>query len=56
MVPIYEGVYIFKDKEDEYTPLPILPSGSHVITLTESDIVTLFHEGIEVDDDNDPAT
>ena len=55
MVPPEEGVDRFRDKENEGTPLPILPSGSRGITVTESDISTLHHEGISVNDDNNPA-
>ena len=49
------GVCRFRDEEEKETPLPILPSGSRGITVTESDITTLRHEGIAVDDDNSPA-
>ena len=54
MVPPDEGVDRFRDKEDEDTPLLILPSGSCGITVMEADIFTLCHEGIEIDDDTDP--
>ena len=50
-----ERVYRFRYKEDKETPLPILPSGSHGITATEAYIVTLRHEGIEVNDNKNPA-
>ena len=43
------------DKEDEETPLPIIPSGSRGITVTKAYIAMLRCEGIAVDDDNDPA-
>ena len=42
---------MFRYKEDEETPLPILPSGSRGITVTEADISTLRREGIAVYDD-----
>ena len=45
----------FRDKEDEETPLPILPSGSRGITVMEADITTLRLEVISVHDDNDPG-
>ena len=41
VVPPEEGVDRFRDKENEEIPLPILPSGSSVITVTEADISTL---------------
>ena len=55
VVPPEEGVDRFRDKEGEETPLPILPSGSRGITMTESDIATLRGEGIAVGDNNNPA-
>ena len=55
MVPPEEGADRFRDKEDEENPLPILPPGSHEITVTEDDIDTLRWEGISVDNNNDPA-
>ena len=55
MVPPEEGVYRFRYKEDEETPLPILPSGSRGITVMEGDISTLRCEGMVVDDDKKPA-
>ena len=54
MVPPAEGVDRFRDKEDEETSLPILPSGSRGITVTETDIATLLRERLSVDDDNVP--
>ena len=54
-VPPAEGVDIFKDKEDEDTPLSILPSGSCGITVTEADIAMIRYEGISVTGDNYPA-
>ena len=55
MAPQEEGVESFIDKEDKYTPLPILPSGSCGITVTEADIATLRREVISFNDDNDPS-
>ena len=55
MVPPEVGVDTFRDKEDEENPLPIFPSGSHGITVTEADMSTLRREGIAFDDNNDPA-
>ena len=55
VVPPKEGLDRFRDKEEEETPLPNLPSGSRGITVTEADITTLHREGIEVDDKNEPA-
>ena len=55
VVPPEEGVYRFRYKEDEETPLPIIPSGSCGITVTKADIDTLCCEGIAVNNDNDPA-
>ena len=52
VVPQEEGVDRFIDKEDEDTPLTILPSDSRGITVTEADISTLRREGIAVDDNN----
>ena len=46
---------MFRDKEDEDNPLPILHSGSCGITVTETDIDTLHCDGIAVDYDNEPA-
>ena len=54
MVPPEEGKYRLRDNDDEETSLPILPSGSCGITLTESDIATLHREGITFDGNNDP--
>ena len=54
MVPSEEGVDRFRDKEYEETPLPILPSGSRRITLTEDGIATLRCEGIVVENNNEP--
>ena len=45
----------FRDKEDEETPLSILPSGSRGVTVNEDDIATFHCEGIVVDNDNDTA-
>ena len=55
VVPPEEGVDRFRDKEDEDAPLPILPSGSCGITMTEADIATICLEGISVDEDKNPA-
>ena len=55
MVPPEEGVYRFRYKEDEETPLPILPSVSRGITVTEADFFTLYCEGIAVDENNKTA-
>ena len=55
VVPQEEGVDRFKDKEDEDTPLSILPSGSCGITVTEADIAMIRYEGISVTGDNYPA-
>ena len=55
MVPPEEGIERFRDKEDEETPPPILPSASRGITLTEAEISTLRREGIAVDNDNNPT-
>ena len=55
VVPPEEGVDKFRYKEEEETPLHILPSGSRGITVTEADIATLRREGmISVDDNNNP--
>ena len=54
MVPPEEGIDRFRDKEYKETPLPILPSGSRGITVTEAGITTLRCEGIAVDDNNKP--
>ena len=48
--PPEEGVDRFRKKEDEETPLPILPSGSHGITATGAYIFTLSRKVIAVDD------
>ena len=55
MVPPEEGVDRFIDKWDKETPVPILPSGSFGITVTEANITTIRREGIAVNDNNDPA-
>ena len=55
MVPPEEGVDRFRDKEDEETPLPSLPSVSRGITVTEADIAIICSEGIAVNDNNKPA-
>ena len=55
MEPPEEGVDRFRDKEYKDTPLTILPSGNHGITVAESNIATLRYEGISVNDDNNPA-
>ena len=55
MVPTEELVCTFRDEEDEEHALPILPSGSCGITVAESDITTLRHKGIAVDDNNSHA-
>ena len=52
VVPPEERIDRFRDKEDEETPLSILPSGSHGITVTEADIATLCCEGVAVGDGN----
>ena len=46
VVPPEEGIDRVRDKEDKETPLPILPSVSHRITVTEADISTLRCEVI----------
>ena len=53
--PPEEGVDRFSDKEDEYTPLSILHSGSCRITVAEADISMLHHEVISGTGKNDPA-
>ena len=53
-VPLEDGVDRFREKEDEETPLPILNSGSRIVTFTKDDIVALRLEDIMVEDDNDP--
>ena len=53
-LPLEDGVERFRYKEGKDTPLPILPSGSRGVTVTKYDIATLRHEGIVVEDDNDP--
>ena len=53
--PLEEGVDRFRDKEDEETPLKILTSGSHGITVMEADIATLCIGGISVNNNNEPA-
>ena len=45
VLPPEEGVDRFREKEDGNTPLPILPSGSCGITVTEADISMLRREG-----------
>ena len=55
VVPPEEAVDRFIDDKDECIPLPILPSGSRGITVTEADITTLFREGVAVNDNNNPA-
>ena len=55
MVPPEEGLDKFRDKEDEETPLPILPSCIHGITATEADIDTLRCDWIGVNKDKKPA-
>ena len=55
VVPPEEGVEMFRYKEDEETPLPILLSYSRGITVTKADITTLCCDGIEFDDKNYPA-
>ena len=54
-VPPEDRVDLFRDKEEEDTPLHILTSGIIDVTVTKDDIATLLHEGIVVDDNNDPA-
>ena len=54
MVPPDEGVYRFRYKEDEDTALPILPSVSCGITVTEADIAIILQEGTAVNDNTDP--
>ena len=53
VVPPEQGVDRFRDKEEEETPLTIIPSGSHYITVKEYCIATLRCKGIEVDECND---
>ena len=48
VVPPEKRVYIFRDKEDEETPLPILTSGIHGIAVMEDEIAMLHFEGTEV--------
>ena len=55
VVPHEEGVDRFRDKEEEETPLNIIPSGSNEITVKEYCIVTLRCEGTAVDEYNDPT-
>ena len=55
VVPPDEGVDRFRDKEDEDTPLPILPSSISGITVTEDDIDTHRREGVAIYYDNEPA-
>ena len=52
VVPPEEGVDRFIDNEDKDTPLPILPSVSREITVTEADISIVRREGLVVYDDN----
>ena len=47
---------MFRENEDEDTPLSILTSDSHGVPVTKYGIDTIIHEGIVVDDDNDPDT
>ena len=47
---------MFRYKEDEETPLPILPSGISGIPVTEADIATIRLDGISVNDKDDPVT
>ena len=56
MVLPEEGVERFRYKENEETILPILPSYSHGVTVTEADIAKLRCEGIAVDDNNKPSS
>ena len=55
LVPQEDGVDRFRDKEGKETSLPILPSVSHGVTVKKYDISTLRHEGILIDNDNDPV-
>ena len=55
VLPPEEGVDRFRDKEYQYTPLPILSSGSRGITVTEAEISTIFCEGIVVNYKNNPS-
>ena len=55
VVPPEEGIGRYRDKEYKETPLPILPSVRRGITVTEAGISTLFSEGIEVNNDNEPS-
>ena len=50
VVPPEEVVDRFRKKEDKETPLPILPSGSHEITVTGAYIFTLSRKVIAFDD------
>ena len=51
---LQDGVDHFIDKEDEYTPLPILTSISCGLIVTEDNITTIRREGIVVNYDNHP--
>ena len=55
MLPPEEGLDRFRDKKYGETHLPILPSGSRGITMTEAGIATIRRRGISVDDDKEPA-
>ena len=54
-MPPEDGVEGLRGKEDEETPLHILPSGSRGVTATKNDINTLRFEVIMVNNDNEPA-
>ena len=47
---------MFRENEDEDTPLSILTSDIHGVPVTKYGIDTIIHEGILVDDYNDPDT
>ena len=51
LIPSEERVDRFIVKEEEETPLPIIPSGSLGVTVTEANIATLFREVVTVKDD-----
>ena len=54
-IPLNGGVDQFRDEEDGDTPLPILYSGSHGVTVTEDDISKLHCKGVVVEYDNESA-
>ena len=54
-MPPEDGIDRFRDEEDEDTPMHILPSYSHGVTLTKENIYTLQRECTVVGDYNDNA-